>query len=151
RVALSPNIGGYPMLRTLVLGTVAAAVGILLLLLFDVSPTGSAPAESVVKISTNGGHGSGFQVGDGYIFTAAHVVNKASSVTVKSTTGEEQEAEVLWTNPAYDVALVRVPDAGRIESALLACRAPHAGEEILAKGNPGPQEFISVWGRIGAG
>lgn len=69
---------------------------------------------SVVKVIVGNGHGSGVNIGDGYIVTAAHVVGNEKVVRVKGRWPFaifETDAEVLWSNPAYDVALLRIGGA----------------------------------------
>jgi putative serine protease PepD len=57
--------------------------------------------------------GSGFVVSaDGFIITAAHVVDGASSVTVTFQDGTEQEATVLGQDDSLDVAVLQVDPSG---------------------------------------
>src|SRR5690606_33802673 len=92
--------------------------------------------------------GSGTHIGNGYIISAAHVVGGRDEITIKTDDGEIHEAETLWLNTAYDLALIRMKDYGSIASANLACRVPQIGETITARGNPLAMEFITVWGKI---
>lgn len=105
-------------------------------------------ADAVVKILNGKGHGSGFHMGDRYIITAAHVVKGSTSVEVKAYDGETVEAEVLWANAAYDIALLRAEDTANLGSALLSCRTPSVGERIISQGNPANVEFVTVWGKV---
>lgn len=108
-----------------------------------------APAGAMVKVLTkSGGHGSGFHIGDGYIITATHVVKDADKLQLKTSLGGTAEAEVLWANKAYDIALLRLTGPVNLETAPLSCRVPEVGETIVAKGNPAADEFVTVWGRI---
>lgn len=102
----------------------------------------------VLKVVTATGHGSGVSIGNGYILTATHVVKDAAEVKVKTDSGEIIKAEILWTNAAYDIALLRVKDYAGFSSAPLSCRMASVGEVIHADGNPGPLEFVSTWGKV---
>jgi S1-C subfamily serine protease len=62
---------------------------------------------TVVKVSVAEGHGSGVNIGNGYIVTAAHVPGEAATVKIKTSGGKEFDADVLWVNHVYDVALLR--------------------------------------------
>lgn len=114
-------------------------------------PARHAPADAMVKIMTDGGHGSGFHIGGGYLITANHVVMKADTVSLKTSLGGQAKAEVLWTNKAHDIALLRVEGPLDLAVAPLSCRVPDVGEDIMAKGNPASDEFITVWGKIAGG
>jgi S1-C subfamily serine protease len=121
-------------------------------ILFFLSPSQIAEsrhslAAPVLKVLVNGGHGTGVHIGNGYIITAAHVVKDAHTLSVKRFGGESEDAEVLWANAAYDVALMRMK--GRGPQAPLFCdRAPSIGDNVVAVGNPGPLEFIHSFGRV---
>lgn len=135
-------------MRAFILATVAAAVGMLALILFEFTPPSAASSEPVVKISAGMGHGSGFHIGNGYIVTAAHVVGKEEKISIKTSSDKTQDAEVLWVNAAYDIALLRIKKPEEIGVAVLSCRIPAVGEAIIAKGNPANMEFITVWGNV---
>jgi len=108
------------------------------------------PEASIVKVVLPGGHGSGVNIGKGYIVTAAHVVDTATTVHIKTASGIEAEAEVLWSNKTYDIALLRTNDAIGPGSAV-DCRTALAGELIEGTGNPMDLEFIQTHGRIAGG
>jgi len=110
-----------------------------------------ATADAMVKVITKGGHGSGFHIGNGYLITAAHVVKDADKLQLKTSLGGQAKAEVLWTNKAHDIALLRVEGPLDLAVAPLSCRVPDVGEDIMAKGNPASDEFITVWGKIAGG
>lgn len=111
---------------------------------FTVPPAG--PEATVVKIVLKDGHGSGFVYNGRYIITAAHVVGTESKVEYKGADGVSREAEVLWANKAYDVALLAI-DAG-LPSAPMTCRQAAVGETVTAKGNPLGVEFVQTEGKI---
>jgi len=105
-------------------------------------------AGSTVKVLIGGGHGSGTHIGNGYIVTAAHVTDGAKGIKVKGDTGLIVDAELLWQNTAYDVALLRIKEVDRFSASPMSCRSPDVGEEVTAKGNPLALEFITTKGRI---
>lgn len=102
---------------------------------------------SVVFVSVDKGHGSGVHIGQGYVLTAAHVVDGATMIKLKTADGKFRPADVLWVNKTYDIALLKTDPAG-IGAATLACRYAHTGEDIRAIGNPVSLEFVSSYGRI---
>ena len=106
------------------------------------------PMLAVVKIITDKGHGSGFHMGNGHIITAAHVLRGATSVKVKSSGLDVQDAEILWSNDTYDVALIAAKLPKRFGTVPLACREAAEGETIIAMGNPLKNEFVRFWGHI---
>ncbi|MFP5308101.1 MAG: S1C family serine protease [Actinomycetes bacterium] len=92
---------------------------------------------SVVRIDVpGGGAGSGVIVdADGTIVTNAHVVARASAVTVTTPDGERLDGEVVGADVATDVAVVRV-DGGDLPAAALADATPTVGETVVAIGSP---------------
>lgn len=102
---------------------------------------------TVVKVVLENGHGSGVSLGNGYILTAAHVVNDAKTATLKTKDGKTRQAAVLWANTEYDIALLRSQD-GNMDAASLDCRVAQLGDTIISYGNPLNVEFASAYGRI---
>ena len=120
-------------------------------LLAGCAPTDSATrAGSAVRIETPTGLGSGVYIGNGVIITAAHVVDTAPVVTLRSDAGDEQRGEVLWTNKQYDIAAVRPANSRRFAYAQLQCREPVVGEQLTAAGNPFGLKFITMHGYVAA-
>lgn len=114
-------------------------------------PAGDPPkpaAGPALKVIASQGHGTGVHIGNGFVVTAAHVVNDAKQVTLKTDTGEELPADVLWINKAYDLALLTT--AARPRASALLCAAPNVGAKVYAIGNPGKLEFIRMHGRVAA-
>lgn len=128
-------------LFVLVAATSAAAYALL--------PPPNAPATetATVKIQLESGHGSGVHIGDGFIVTAAHVVGDSKEVQLKAKGAEFHKAEVLWTNKAHDIALLRTSSAG-LGTAHLSCGSARAGDSIVAYGNPLGIEFVAAYGKI---
>jgi S1-C subfamily serine protease len=129
------------------LGAVAFVLVLILIVAVGGPAHGTVKAEPMVKVVLENGHGSAFHIGDGYYFTAAHVVGALSEVEILDSEGQTHKAEVLWSNRARDVALLR--SAHLVEAANLSCRTPNPGEVVEARGNPANLNFISTWGRVG--
>lgn len=130
-----------------VLVALAAISIILAVSLGAVEPPQVHKAGSVVKIIEGKSHGSGVHIGDGFIVTAAHVIGEAKETEIKLDDGATRKAEVLWSNKAYDIALVRT-SANDLSASHLSCRVPYTGEAITARGNPTILEFVSAYGRV---
>jgi len=57
--------------------------------------------------------GTGFALtSNGYIATNYHVINGADSVYVQNTKGESFKTEVVFIDPAYDIAILEIVDPG---------------------------------------
>ena len=104
-------------------------------------------ASSVVKVLPGKGHGSGVHIGNGYILTAAHVVDGAKSLKIRTSDGKDRDATVLWSSKEYDIAAIRTAEAG-IAVSNLDCRTAEAGEVIRASGNPIVLEFVDSYGKV---
>lgn len=102
---------------------------------------------TVVKVILKNGHGSGVSIGNGYVLTAAHVVQDSKTATLKTKDGRNMEAVVLWSNKEYDIALLRF-QGGNMDAASLDCRVAQLGDTIISYGNPLNVEFASAYGRI---
>lgn len=105
-------------------------------------------AMSAVLVSDDSGHGSGVHIGNGFIVTAAHVVEGKSAMDVTDSLGNKHAGTVLWSNKSYDVALIRIDGYGDIRKSILACSPPSIGTNIVAKGNPLNLQNITTWGRV---
>lgn len=129
----------------------AALIGVLIIILPHLPrpATASAPlAGPVVIVSDDvGGHGSGVHIGNGYILTAAHVVEQYPTMNITDDRGEKRTGAVLWSNKTYDVALIQVDDAP-LETSRLACHAPMTIGAWQAVGNPLNLQFVHLWGRV---
>jgi serine protease Do len=83
------------------------------------------------------GQGSGFFISpDGYAVTNNHVVDKATSVQVKTDDGKTYQAKVIGTDPRTDLALIKVDGHDNFPYAKLAEKSPRIGDWVLAVGNP---------------
>ncbi|MFN2490925.1 MAG: S1C family serine protease [Actinomycetota bacterium] len=92
---------------------------------------------SVVQIETGRGLGSGVIYDeDGFILTAAHVVEGSSEVTVRLADGTRIGGEVVGADAATDVAVVRVDRQG-LPAGVLAVDVPvRVGQLAVAIGSP---------------
>lgn len=109
--------------------------------------------DAVVVIRTGGGGtGTGFSVNNGTIggstiVTAAHVVGKAKTVSVKDVDGNIRMASVDIVDGLTDLAIL-TSTQHKIPAAELDCRVAKVGEQIEAIGTPLGLEFITAQGRI---
>lgn len=103
--------------------------------------------EPMLKINVGESHGSGFHVGDGFVFTAAHVVKGVAEVEVEAANGAKDRAEVLWVNEKRDAALLKTKTL-RTRTAALSCTVPAPGEMVEARGNPNNLSFVSTCGQV---
>jgi serine protease Do len=108
----------------------------------------TVPTYAAVKVVLPTGHGSGVIVGNGYIITAGHVATGAKTVKIESKDGRSYDADVLWVNETYDIAMLRAPVALVGGGAALDCRSAKTGEAIYATGNPLELNFVTSYGRI---
>jgi serine protease Do len=106
------------------------------------------------------GLGSGFVLdADGYIVTNHHVVDGADDVTVRIAGEGEMPAEIVGTDEATDLALIRVESDGELPRVELGdSDAVRVGEDVIAVGNPFglggtvTRGIVSATGRsVGAG
>ena len=87
---------------------------------------------------TRQGSGSGFIIDrDGYILTNNHVIEGAARITVTLADGRVFRGEVVGSDPAIDVALVRITGGQNLPEAPLGNSDElRAGEWVCAIGNP---------------
>lgn len=97
------------------------------------------------------GLGSGFIISeDGYILTNNHVVEGSSEVKVRMTNGDEYTAEVIGTDPASDVALIKI-DAQNLPAVRFGnSDTTEVGEWVLAIGSPFNFEYSVTKGIVSA-
>ncbi|MGH2735823.1 MAG: S1C family serine protease [Actinomycetota bacterium] len=101
---------------------------------------------SVVQIETGAGLGSGVVYdADGFILTAAHVVQGATEVTVRLGNGSQVSGEVVGADNGTDVAVVRVDASSSLTPATLGVGSPvQVGQLAVAIGSPfGLQQTVT--------
>jgi putative serine protease PepD len=92
---------------------------------------------TVVEISHGNGLGSGFVYDrNGYIMTAAHVVQGASEVDVRLYDGTKLSGRVVGTDEANDVAVVKVDRTGLTAAPLGVNDTVQVGQLAVAIGSP---------------
>ena len=72
----------------------------------------------------------------GYILTNHHVVADADEIRVSLVDGEELDAEVVGSDPATDIALIRVEGDNLVEMPIGDSDEVRVGDFVLAIGNP---------------
>ncbi len=94
---------------------------------------------------------------DGYILTNNHVVGQADAIRVQLLDGREYTAELIGTDPASDVAVVKIAADDLTAAVMGDSDAVEVGEWVLAVGNPFGFDstvtsgIISARGRSGMG
>jgi serine protease Do len=93
------------------------------------------------KQTSDDGHagalGSGFIVSqDGYILTNNHVVEGADRVTIKLTDGRKFPAQVIGTDKAGDVAVLKIAGSGLPTVKIGDPANSHVGDWVVAIGSP---------------
>ena len=73
---------------------------------------------------------------DGYILTNNHVIENASSVTVRLTNGKDYEAKVIGYDATLDVALIKIDETGLTTSTFGDSSKLSVGQDAIAIGNP---------------
>lgn len=101
---------------------------------------------ATVLIQRPDSKGTGFYIGGGQIVTAAHVVDGARTVSIKSYDGRISSATVVKVDADADVAILQTNM--RLLPAALDCGRVPVGEPIMAIGNPLGLEFVMAFGRI---
>lgn len=92
------------------------------------------------------GAGSGFVVApDGFVVTNHHVIENANGATVVFTDGRELAARVVGSDPATDLALLRVAEGGLTPVVIGRSESLRVGQLVVAIGNPlGFQSTVSA-------
>ncbi len=82
------------------------------------------------------GTGSGVIIrADGYILTNNHVVDGATSITVKLG-ADEVAAKVVGTDPTTDLAVIKVPNTGLTAATIGSSAGLKVGQWVIAVGSP---------------
>ncbi len=93
----------------------------------------------------------------GYVITNHHVIDKADVITVTTVDGYELEAELVGSDPASDVAVIRVDAENLTEIRMGDSRRLRVGDFVVAIGSPfGLSQtvtsgIVSALGRTGLG
>lgn len=98
--------------------------------------------QACVTVSTDAGHGSGVLISDdGYILTAAHVIEGVNRLAIIFSNGVELEAKLVSSDAKYDIALLKVPGSKYKALPLGKGLAAGLGEEATTIGTPGDIEL----------
>lgn len=83
------------------------------------------------------GAGSGvILTDDGYIVTNDHVIDGASTITVKTMDGQEYPAQLVGTDPQTDIAVIKIDATGLTPAEIGNSDTIEVGEPAIAVGNP---------------
>ena len=116
----------------------------------SIAAAAAIAADSVVEITTEkmttsaffgqfvqSGAGSGVVISeDGRIITCAHVVEGATSVTVRLTNGDSFEAKVLGSDSRTDIAVIKIDATGLVAAKIGDSDKVVVGQSAIAIGNP---------------
>lgn len=98
-----------------------------------------------------GGFGSGFIISDdGYVITNAHVVDNASEIRIGLNDRREFQAELIGSDPASDIALLKVDVDGLPVVEIGDSEDLKVGEWVLAIGSPFGFEHTATQGIVSA-
>jgi S1-C subfamily serine protease len=113
-----------------------------------------APAVVAINVTKSGealrgeaeGAGSGVIIApDGFILTNSHVVENVSKVSVVLTDGRIMKSDIIGTDPATDLAVIRVSAGGLPIAELGNSETLRVGQLVIAIGNPlGFQSTVSA-------
>ncbi|BAU84900.1 serine protease [Streptomyces laurentii] len=107
-----------------------------------VAGVAQAVSPSIVEISASGSGGRSTGSGviitsDGEIVTNNHVISGASTISVRLSTGKTYTAEVVGTDPAKDLALIKLRGASGLKAATLGDSSGlRVGDQVVAIGSP---------------
>jgi S1-C subfamily serine protease len=89
---------------------------------------------------------SGIAIGADLVLTADHVVERDEDISIVTPEGRESAAQLVGRDPASDVAVLRVPDAG-LTAATQAADEARVGQLLLMVGRPtrsGPMASLGI-------
>ncbi len=93
--------------------------------------------QASVTIKTKDSHGSGFLISnDGYIITNHHVINTKTDYTVVTSDGSEYKANVIRSDKALDLALIKVEGNFEYAFNIPFDKNYKIGQSIFAIGTP---------------
>ncbi|MFJ6105555.1 S1C family serine protease [Streptomyces sp. NPDC092359] len=107
-----------------------------------VTGVAQAVSPSIVEISASSGSGQSTGSGviitsDGEIVTNNHVISGASQITVRLSDGKTYRASVVGTDPAKDLALIKLQGASGLKAATLGdSDGLRVGDQVVAIGSP---------------
>jgi S1-C subfamily serine protease len=115
-----------------------------------VAAVAAALLPSMVQIEAGFGLGSGFVYEEGYVLTAAHVVEGSNSVVVRFADGNQAEGTVLGTDTVHDVAVIEVDTNDTPVAPLALDEELVVGQLAVALGSPWGLEQTVTSGVVSA-
>ncbi|MCK9373434.1 MAG: trypsin-like peptidase domain-containing protein [Sulfuricurvum sp.] len=104
--------------------------------------------DSIVQITTPYGSGSGFVIGT-LIVTNSHVVNGLKQVLISTKTLPKTIGDVVYDDPAYDLAFIRPPKTIGTQTPLELSTSPISdGDGVIAIGHPYGLNYSTTEGII---
>jgi serine protease Do/serine protease DegQ len=103
------------------------------------------------------GSGVVFDAKQGLVLTNNHVIHKADEITVSLTDGRSFQAELVGSDPATDIALIKIPAEALTALPLANSDKLRVGDFVVAIGNPFglgqtvTSGIVSALGRSGLG
>lgn len=126
-----------PAVRVTEAGSIAAILERVEPAVVSISTQGFAP-DDVTNVQPRQGAGTGVVLTpDGDVLTNAHVIADAAAIKVKLATGDRTyEATLLGSDPAADIALIRLQGVSNLTVARLGRSADvRVGDQVIAIGN----------------
>ncbi|MEJ2382904.1 MAG: Do family serine endopeptidase [Xanthomonadales bacterium] len=96
----------------------------------------NVPERARERVSQSLGSGVIVDAEEGYILTNNHVIAGADDISITLADGRSFEAEVIGTDPATDLAMVRIPAEDLVAVPFADSRALRVGDFVVAVGNP---------------
>ena len=102
-----------------------------------IADVAAALSPSVVQLQTDTGLGSGvIYDSNGYIVTAGHVIEGATTVTVRLADGNQMDGRVLGVDAGTDVGVVKIEASGLPAAAAAPDATLRVGQMAIAIGSP---------------
>lgn len=119
---------------------------------FEQMPRNQAPGQRPNQGQRRAaGFGSGFIISeDGYIITNAHVVDEAAEIKVGLHDRREYQAELIGSDPASDIALIKIAANDLPVVSIGNSEELRVGEWVLAIGSPFGFEHTATQGIVSA-
>ena len=103
----------------------------------------------VIQIATPYGTGTGFYLKNDNIFvTNNHVVKGSSEVIISGKSFDKTLTEVLFNDPVYDLAFLKVPENVSLSEVGLSTTPLNDGDQIIAIGHPYGLKYTSTRGIV---
>src|SRR5262249_10574490 len=97
----------------------------------------SRVSPAVVGVEQGRGAGTGVVVAsDGYLLTNHHVAGSGKALRIRLSGGEATKGELVGSDPATDLAVVKVSDATPVQLSLADPASIAVGQLVVAIGNP---------------